>query len=567
MTTAVTAPLEQRTVAHVLRKGATEHPDRVAIRDEDGEVTYAELLDRSARAAAGLRELGVGPGDNVLLMLENSVDHAVCWFGTSCAGAVSVPLNTAYQTPQLVYVANHSEARVMVIDAEHVQRLLPAARELTHLEHVIVRHGAGGRGAANGQPGAEAAGGQPGAELSGAAGEEADGPLPFTVHDLGLVRQAEPGAIADLAPWDPSGIMYTSGTTGEPKGVVVTHAQTYGRMLPLGPGSPQAGDISLVTLPIHHVIGQCRGLYNTLIAGGATVLQRRFSASRFWDACRKHGVTYVPLVGVMATYLLRQPPRPDDTDHGVLRICLGTTIAQVDEFRERFAVPDVHVSYGMTEAGGVMIGPAEATGCGWLRDDFEGRLVDEHDMEVPPGEVGELLLRPKEPWTVMAGYYKRPAETAEKWRNLWLHTGDLMRRRDDGNHIFVDRRAERIRHKGENVSPGEVEQQILAHPAVAECAVVGLSVSDLASGEAASSTGEVSTGEQEILAVVVCAAGAAVEPAQLIEFLATRLPHFALPRYVRLVNELPRTDSTRRVRKGLLIEQGAAGAWDRGRAR
>jgi crotonobetaine/carnitine-CoA ligase len=517
-------PLEQRTMTHVLRAGEDAHPDRVAVRDDRGEVSYGELLERSARAAAALRGLGVRPGDTVLLMLDNSIDHVVAWFGASCAGAVTVPLNTAFQPPQMSFIANDCEARVLVIEAEYLPRLREAAGRLTHLEHVVVR-GSG--------PGVQG--------------------LPYSVHDIGVLEAAEPGPLAPLAPSDPSGIMYTSGTTGSPKGVVVTHAQTYGRNLPLGPGSPQPGDVCLVTLPIYHVIGQCRGLYNALIAGGTTVLERHFSASRFWDSCRKHNVDYVPLVGVMATYLLRQPERQDDADNPVKRICLGTTIPEVEEFRRRFGVPELYVSYGLTEAGGVLVGPAEAAGCGFLRDDFEARLVDEHDVDVAPGEAGELLLRPKEPWTVMARYHNRPEETVHRWRNLWLHTGDLMRRRDDGVYLFVDRRSDRIRHKGENVSPGEVEQQILAHPSVAECGVVGLAAADEGAAP----------GDQEILAVVVPAAGAALDPADLVRFLSGRLPRFALPRFVRVTAELPRTESTRRVRRGVLAEQGAAGAWDR----
>jgi crotonobetaine/carnitine-CoA ligase len=515
-------PLDERTVAHVLRRGAERHPARVAVRDDTGEIGYGALLDRSAGTAAALAGLGVGAGDTVLLMLDNSIDHVLAWFGTSCLRAIAVPLNTASMAPQLAYIAEDCEARVLVVEDHYLDRLRAVASSLTHLEHVVVR-----------------------GDVERAAG------LPFTVHGADLLRATPPGPVADLEPWDPSGIMYTSGTTGSPKGVVVTHAQTYGRMLPFGPGSPQAGDVTLVTLPIYHVIGQCRGLYNTLIAGGTAVLEERFSASRFWDSCRRHGVTYVPLVGIMATYLLAQPERDDDADNPVERMCLGTTIPEVERFRARFAVPDLYVSYGLTEAGGVLVGPAEASGCGLLRDDFEARLVDEHDVDVAPGEVGELVLRPTEPWTVMAGYHHRPEETLARWRNLWLHTGDLMSRRADGVYVFADRRSDRIRHKGENVSPREVEDQVAAHPAIAECAVVGIP----AEGPAA-------PGDQDILAAVVTVDGAGLDPRALVEFLADRLPHYALPRFIRVMDELPRTDSTRRVQKGAVAAQGSEGCWD-----
>jgi crotonobetaine/carnitine-CoA ligase len=517
-------PLDQRTVVHVLRGGAERHPDRIAVRDAHEQLDYVRLLDRSARAGAALAALGVGSGDRVLIMLDNNVEHVLTWFGASCIAAVEVPVNTASMGPQLAFIANDCEARVLVIEAAYLPRLREVAGELMHLRHLVVR---------------------------GDTTQAAD--LPFEVHPVSVLRDAEPGEVAALAPRDISGIMYTSGTTGTPKGVVVTHAQTYGRNGPLGPGSPQLGDTCLVTLPIYHVIGQCRGLYNALIAGGTTVLEDRFSASRFWDICREHGVTYVPLVGVMASYLLAQPPRDDDHDNPVQRIALGTTIPEVERFRERFGVPELYVSYGLTEAGGVLVGPAEADGCGSLREDFEARLVDEHDVPVGPGEVGELVLRPTEPWTTMVGYYKRPEETLARWRNLWLHTGDLMRRRDDGVYLFVGRLAERIRFRGENVSPAAVEAQIAAHPSVAECAVVGVDPSE--PGAAA--------GDRDILAALVPAPGSTIDHVAMVDFLSTRLPYFSVPRFFRVIDALPRTDSTHRVQRGILAQAGVTGAWDR----
>src|SRR5262249_35902141 len=161
-----------------------------------------------------------------------------------------------------------------------------------------------------------------------------------------------------------------------------------GRMWPGGPGTPTADDRTLVVLPIYHVIGQCRGLYNTLIAGGTAVLEERFSASRFWSIARQHEITFVPLIGVMVSYLLRQQPRRADRDHPVRHVALGTTSPQLEEFRDRFGIGELSMSCGLTEAGGVLVGPAEPVGCGYLRPDFEARLVDENDVEVPPGSVG-----------------------------------------------------------------------------------------------------------------------------------------------------------------------------------
>ncbi|HVT69768.1 MAG TPA: AMP-binding protein, partial [Trebonia sp.] len=384
----------------------------------------------------------------------------------------------------------------------------------------------------------------------------AAGDLPFTVLTFAEVADGPDIEPVRARPQDLLGILYTSGTTGMPKGVMVTQAQTYGRMWPLGPAAARPGDRTLVVLPVYHVIGQVRGLYNTLIAGGTAVLRPRFSASRFWDTCRESRITYAPLVGVMVSYLLRQPPRDNDRDHLVTHIALGTTSPEVEEFKQRFGVREVTVSYGLTEAGGVLVGPAEPTGCGYLRPDFEARLVDDSDAEVAPGETGELVLRPTEPWTTMAGYFKMPEETLARWRNLWLHTGDLMTRRADGMYVFVARRAERIRVRGENVSPADVEAHVAAHPDVAECAVVGLD----------SAEGEAGAGEQEILAAVVARDGAAVDPADLVAFLAGRLPGFAVPRYVAVLDALPRTDSTQRIQRNVIAARPRESFWDRKKA-
>lgn len=515
--------LGRRTVEDVLVTGASTWPDRVALVDEAGQLSYGALLDAARGVAGGLRALDVGPGDAVALFLDNSVDHALAWFGTSLLRAVEVAVNTAFMPPQLAYVLEDSGARVLVVDEQYVERVRAAGNGLAGVETLVVR---GDPDVARGLP----------CEVLGweallARGEHA--------QEHGL-------------PGDPLGIVYTSGTTSLPKGVVVTQAQTYGRMWPLGPATAEPGDVTLVVLPLYHVIGQCRGLYNTVIAGGTAVIEPRFSASRFWEICRDRSITYVPLVGVMAQYLLRRPARPDDADNPVRHVALGTTISEVEEFRRRFAIERVSVSYGLTEAGGVLVGEARPEGCGQLRPDFEGRLVDEDDVPVADGAVGELVLRPTEPWTTMIGYHNMPEATLERWRNLWLHTGDLMTRTPDGTYHFVGRRAERMRVRGENVSPDEVEAALAAHPAIYECAVVGVTDSSPAG-----------VGDQEILAAVVVAGGVGLPPEELIGYLEERLPKFAVPRYLAFLEHLPRTEATHRVQRARVAEEALVGAWDR----
>lgn len=516
--------LERRTIPAMLQRGASQWPDKTAIICGPIALTYAELYEQTKQVAAGLAEIGIEAGGSVALMLGNSVEHVLTWFGSSCMNATEVPLNTSFMPAQIAYILKHSEARVLVIDEEHIERLRPIASELPALRTVVVR-----------------------------GDKSAGADLPFDVIGFDTLLDHEPIEPVAVLPGDPLGILYTSGTTGTPKGVVVSQAQTYGRMWPGGPGTPGHDDRTLVVLPIYHVIGQCRALYNTLIAGATAVLAPRFSASKFWQTCRSNGITFVPLVGVMVSYLLRQPPSESDRDHGVKHIALGTTSPELEEFRTRFGVKDISMSYGLTEAGGILVGDAEPEGCGYLRPDFEARLVDEHDVEVASGQTGELVLRPLEPWAAMIGYFKMPQETIERWRNLWLHTGDLMWRRDDGMYIFAGRRAERIRVRGENVSPAEVENEIRSYRGIADCAVVGINAQD----------DDAAVGEQEILAAIVPDEGHELEFSDLVSQLRSGLPSFAIPRYFSLHDELPRTDATQRVQRAVLANQDRKNLWDR----
>ena len=507
----------------VLERRAATAPDQVFALFEDGtNWTHAELLSRVRATAAGLQARGVEQGDAVVCWLPNGPDVVRVWFAINYLGATYVPINTAYRGRVLAHVLENSGARLAVADGRLVERLA-GCEGLGELEAVAVV-GAGPAGV-------------PGLELFDAAMlERADGspaPPPRPVE-----------------PWDTQAILYTSGTTGPSKGVLSSYVQCHEMF---GPetmrGIIGAEDRFLINMPMFHV-GGASILYAMLIHGGSVAVVERFSTERFWPQIRATGSTMVFLLGVMASFVEGRPPSPDDADNPLTKVFMVPLVEDLEGFRRRFGV-DVVSIYNMTELSAPIISewnPTVPGSCGRVREGMEVRLVDAHDREVPVGEVGEITIRSAMPWALNHGYNRMPEATAAAWRNGWFHTGDAARRDADGNYFFVDRLKDTIRRRGENISSVEVEAELLAHPAVREAAAVAVAA-DLV--------------EDEVLAVVALEPGAALEPGELIEFLRPRCAHHMIPRYVRVVEELPKTP-TEKVRKAELRGAGVTEeTWDR----
>ncbi|CAN7727135.1 AMP-binding protein [Variovorax sp. LjRoot84] len=515
-------PLEARTLGAVLEAHLRVAPDKLAVRDPERALSYAALYEESLAVAAGFAALGVSTQDAALLMLDNHLDYVVAWWALSLTARVEVPVNTAYKGSILAHVINNSGATLIVIESHYLPLLIEVADRLERLVHVVVR----------------------GAE-SGARLLARFKPTPWEA------LRGPRAAPARLNPWDLIGIMYTSGTTGPSKGVRVTHAHAYGYAAPAVLGLADASDVSLCTLPLFHIGGQWAAIYNNLIAGGSSVLLPRFSATTFWDDVRRYGCTYTMLLGAMANFLFRQPAGADDASHPLRRVMMVPVMAQLDEFKQRFGIEAVCTAYGLTEGSTVLrapVGQAQAGKVGWPRPDFDVRLVDEHDMPVPDGQMGELVIRTRDPWTVMDGYHEMPEATVKVWRNQWLHTGDAFRREPDGQFVFLDRIKDSMRRRGENVSSFEVEKEINEHPAVLECAVIAVA-SDAS--------------EDEIKACVVLREASRLGAAALLAFLDERLPYFMVPRYVEFMVELPKTP-TAKIRKQALRDLGVnAQTYDR----
>ena len=512
-------PDESCVLGPALRRQARERGSKVFVRfAEGGEWTYAQTLALAERCAAGLARLGVQRGDRVFVWLPNGPDLLRVWFGINFIGAAIVPINTAYKGALLAHVAENSGATLAVVHARLAARF--AAGNTGALKRVVVL-----RGAAGVPPGIEA--------LDGS------------------VLDADPGQglpEVRMRPWDLQALVYTSGTTGPSKGVLTPYLHL-AQMAVAGREMFTAEDRRLVNLPLFHS-GGLLGVYGMLLAGGSIVLAESFDTATFWQTVRETGVTTCTLLGAMVAFLMKAQPGPADRDHNLRIVSLVPLPADAPQFAGRFGVT-VYTNYNSTETSNALVSgpnPARAGLCGRPRPGVEARLVDENDIEVPSGAVGELLLRTALPWAMTPGYSGDAEATARLWRNGWLHTGDLFRQDAEGNYFFVDRGKDAIRRRGENISSYEVEVELLAHPGVREAAVVAVA-SEM--------------GEDDVLAIVAPRPGVRLNCAELLEFLRPRMAHFMLPRYIRVVEELPRTP-THKVQKFVLREQGcAAGTWDR----
>jgi crotonobetaine/carnitine-CoA ligase len=515
----------EATLYHVLSRRLADSADKPWVVTEDRTFSYREIDRLASRLANGLAKLGVTRGDTVLLMLNNSIDFIGLWCALSKLGAIEVPVNCSYKGQLLARMMADSRARLVIADVEYVPRFAELARELSSIETIVMHD------AEHAAPPLERARMVPFSAILGA--DDAFGAVP-------------------LKPWDHAAIMYTSGTTGPSKGVMISHghAYEYARGV-IDMIEITSTDVYYAPLPLFHIAGQWAVIYAAAIAGATAVLPDTFSPSRFWSTVRRHRATCAFLLGAMANLLYRQPPAPDDAENPLDRVLVVPLIPEVDSFKRRFGCR-VSTTWGGTEMNcptrsGFDL-PNNRT-CGRVDERlYEVRIVGADDNELPPGTAGEAVVRPKIPWITMAGYWNRPDWTVSAWRNLWLHTGDMLMKDAEGNLYFVDRTKDAIRRRGENISSMEVEQEINAHPDVLECAVI-----PVASAET----------EQEVMAVMVPKPGRRIAPEALIAFLEPRMAYFMVPRYLEFATELPKTP-TGKIQKFGLRERGLSPAtWDR----
>jgi crotonobetaine/carnitine-CoA ligase len=531
--------------------------------DPDGEyldVVGTKLSARQVMAAAdpiggALHELGTRQGDRVATLIENSSPALLTWVGTVCAGRVAVPVNTAYKGEYLRHQLADSGSRVAVVARSLWPRLAQVADSVPDLEHVVVVEDADA-----------GAGGDDGDSTDG-NGEEEDhgGPLRLkrvVVHTWDeLLASGLVAPSVTIKPSDLGTFIYTGGTTGMSKGCMLSHGyhEALSQQIALC-WRRTAEDIVWTPLPLYHFNALATAVVGTLVAGGRGAIYKRFSVSQFWPEMNRVGATITSTLGTMAYLLAHDVDRPEmplsghPTANTSLRLIGAAPLPpEVDSvLKERFGIATFSGAYGVTEASLVSWQPMgvenRPNAAGVVNDEyFDVRIFDDDDHEVPPGTDGEIVLRPKRPHVMFEGYWGRPEVTVETSRNWWYHTGDVGRIDQDRYLYFVDRKADYLRRRGENIASFEVERILMGHGGLADVAVHAV-------------PSELTEDDLKITATVK--QGAELSEESLFRWCIEQLPYFALPRYIEFRAALPRNPVGRVLKRDLRDEGVTPSTWD-----
>lgn len=527
---------EMWSLPKILEHQAMVRADRPCLSwmDDGKPMTFAEVNREVNRLAHGLSANGVKKGDRIVLFMPNCLEFVLLWWALTKLGAVEVPVGEMQKGTFLAHQLNLSKAKTIISQPELMSRLAEVEDQVQHLEQCFV------------------IGDLP----------PSDALKRVKIRSASKLRsenETNPGI--EVLPQDEAAVLYTSGTTGMSKGVVMPHSQFYffaEEDVQLVGLTEQ--DVYMTGFPFFHGNAQFLTIYPCLIVGAHCVLYPKFSASEYFGRARRSGATVANLLGATMAFICATPPRPEDRDHK-LRTIYAAPLAfdLAKEFTDRFGKIEFVDGFGQTEISNIFQTPRGAKrpegASGVLMDQwFEIRLADpETDEEVPEGEVGELLIRHKVPGIISNGYLGMPEKTLETWRNLWFHTGDALRRDAEGWYYFVDRVKDALRRRGENISSFEVESVIRSHPAVAEVAVVGVRADEKA-------------GEDEVKAFIILHQGQSPDFAELIAWCDARMAPHMVPRYIEIVDSLPQTPSEK-VKKKDLRERGITPqTWDRSKA-
>ena len=509
-------PTAWRSLGQLLHEQARRFGDRTLFRFEGAQMTFAQVEEQTNRLAHVLKARGIGKGVHVAVMLPNGFEFPLAWLALAKLGAVMVPINTQYQQQDLRYTLNDSEAQLALAGPAQAAILQRAQPECPRLQ---------------------------------AIGVLAAGPAPEGLPDIRREMEAAPATYPDepVGPGDLLNVQYTSGTTGFPKGCMLTHdywlllGQLVAESLAL-----REDDVNLTAQPFYYMDPQWN-VALCLLAGIPLVILPRFSASTFWQSVNEHNVSFFYLLGTMPLYLLKQPENPALEQGHRLRVvlCSGIVPQLHALYEARWRAP-WREAYGTTESGADLFVPlddAESVGSGAMGKPVrtkEARVIDAQGRELADGEIGELVVRGQ---PLMLGYYHKPEATAEKLRDGWLHSGDLVFRDAKGYYHLVGRLKDMIRRSGENIAASEVEAALCEHPQVRAAAVVP--EPDELRGEEAHAFIQLQPGETPESA----------PPQALLAFTRSKLAPFKVPRYVTYVESFPMTPSERIAKQKLLEQQ------------
>ncbi len=508
------------TLNDALKRASRVWPDRVFLRVDGADVGFAEFEADVGRLAAGLADAGLGRGDRLAVFMHNSLACLHTWFAANRLGAVWAPINTEFRGRTLAHVIELADPRLLVCDAELVEPLRDSLGERSS-----------------------------GARLVVIAAGEASYAGADRLEDLyaDTPAAAEPSSFADQA-----ALLFTSGTTGRSKGCIISHQYfvTQATIL-LRDFELTQEDVLYCPFPLFHADATALTTVPALLLGATAAISRRFSASRFWDEVRDVGATVFDFMGATLAILYKADPRPDDADNPV-RLAWGVPVPEwAEEFERRFALRIVEL-YGSVEASLPITQPLHEPrvpgSCGRVTAEFEVRIHDADDVPLPPNTSGELVIRPKEPSIILDGYFGMPEATTEAFRNLWFHSGDSARVDEAGNFYFLGRTNEAIRRRGENISAFEVEEGLLLHPDVIECAAIGVP-SELS--------------EEEVKVCVVKRPGSSLTHLELVEHCRRVLARFQVPRYIEFVDALPKTPTGKLEKYRLREAPYTPDTWDR----
>ena len=529
-------PRERWTLVEAVRHQARAQGEREFLSFENGErFSFAEFDRLTDCLATALANLGLTAGDRILGLLTNSKEFMITMIATHKLRAVFVPVNTELRGGFLEHQIINSSPRIIVVDDNLMGRFSSFDPSETGIETVI---GVGDESS-------------PDISKLGLLAEVSQVRM-----DSLLDTTPNTEKLADPSPSDVCTIMYTSGTTGPSKGVLMPQGHCY--LFALGIVAAMElteQDRYFCCMPLFHANGLFMQVYASLLAGSSCHVTKRFSVTDWLNIVREENITVTNALGVMPEFIFRSPPSPNDRDHKMTRI-LAIPVAEEwgVAMQERFGVK-LRQGFGMTEVNMVAYSDLDdpvMSGCAGppLSDFFEVIIADpDSDVELPRNQVGEILVRPKIPFCFNVGYFKMPDKTVEAWRNLWFHTGDAGRMDSEGRLFFVDRIKDRIRRRGENISSYELEQTLNEYPGVIESAAVGLRVPGAG-------------GEDEIKAVIAIN-GPSPDPEAFLDWCVPRMPRHTVPRYLEFVAELDKTASGK-IRKQAIRDAGVTeNTWDR----